>query len=69
MERDLNYLKPVNRQKKFIRYKDGAEMYCMCRAKFERLAREANAIYKIDRLVLVNCDIFEEYLESFRVIE
>ena len=25
------------------------------------------AIYKVDKLVLVNCDIFEEYLETFRL--
>ena len=32
-------------------------------------ATYANAIYKLDKLVLVNCDIFEEYLETFRVRE
>ena len=31
------------------------------------MAKDANAIYKLDKLVLVNCDIFEEYLETFRV--
>lgn len=28
--------------------------------------KEANAVYKLDKLVLVNCDIFEAYLETFR---
>lgn len=56
----------VNR-KKFIRYKEGAELYSICQSKFERLAKEAKAIYKVDKVVLVNCDIFEKYLESFRL--
>lgn len=56
----------VNR-KKFVRYKEGAELYSMCQSKFERMAKEAKAIYKVDKVVLVNCDIFEEYLETFRL--
>lgn len=56
----------VNR-KKFVRYKEGAELYSICQSKFEKLAKEAKAIYKIDKVVLVNCEIFEKYLETFRV--
>lgn len=40
----------------------------MSQTKFERLAKEAEATYKIDKVVLVNCDIFEQYLENFRVM-
>ena len=54
---------------KFVRYKDGAKMYHVGKTKFQELAKQANAIYKVDKLVLVNCDIFEQYLESFRVSE
>ena len=32
----------------------------------KKMAKEANAVYKLDKLVLVNCDIFEAYLETFR---
>jgi hypothetical protein len=39
----------------------------MCQSKFEQMAKEAKATYKVDKLVLVNCDIFEEYLETFRM--
>lgn len=49
--------------KRFVRYKEGAEMYSMCQSKFEQMAKDAKAIYKVDKLVLVNCDIFEEYLK------
>lgn len=52
-------------KKRFVRYKEGAEMYSMCQSKFEKMAKEAGATYKLDKLVLVNCDIFEEYLELF----
>ena len=55
--------------KRFVRYREGAELYSMCQTKFERLAKDAKAIYKVDRLVLVNLDILDRYLESFRVEE
>lgn len=54
-------------RKRFVRYKEGAEIYSMCQSKFEQMAKEAKAIYKVDKLVLVNCDIFEKYLETFRL--
>ena len=53
--------------KKFVRYKEGAELYSMCQSKFEQMAKEAKAIYKVDKVVLVNCEIFEAYLETFRL--
>lgn len=57
----------VNMEKRFVRYKEGAELYSMCQSKFERMAKEARAVYKLDKLVLVKCDVFEEYLEGFRL--
>lgn len=30
---------------RFVRYKEGAALYSMCQTKFERLAKDANAIY------------------------
>jgi hypothetical protein len=54
-------------KKRFVRYKEGAEMYSMCQTKFEKMAKDARAIYKCDKLVLVNTEIFERYLETFRV--
>lgn len=61
-----NFLLNIINRKRFVRYKEGAEMYSMCQSKFEKMAKEANAVYKLDKLVLVNCDIFEAYLETFR---
>ena len=56
-------------RKKFVRYKEGAELYSMSQSKFEQLARDAKATYKVDKLVLVNCEILDEYLETFRIVE
>lgn len=65
----LNQRSDKSAFKKYVRYKEGAEMYSMCQTKFERLAHEAKAIYKVDKLVLVNTELFERYLETFRVVE
>lgn len=55
------------RNRKYVRYSEGAKIYGMCERKFVDFARQANAIYKIDRLVLVNTELIDEYLESFHV--
>lgn len=52
--------------KKFVRYDEGAKKYSIGLLKFQSLAREAKATYKIDKVVLVNCELFEKYLETFR---
>ena len=56
-------------QKKFVRYKEGAKLYSMCQTKFERLANEAKATYKVGKMVLVNQEILDNYLETFRIVE
>ena len=43
-------------RKRFVRYKEGAELYSMCQSKFEDMAKDAGAVYKLNKLVLVNCD-------------
>ena len=53
--------------KKFVRYQEGAERYSMGGTKFTELAKEAKVVYKIDKVALVNCDILDQYLETFRV--
>ena len=53
--------------KKFVRYQEGAELYSIGLTKFQELAKEAKAVYKIDKVALVNCEIFEKYLETFRI--
>ena len=57
------------KRKRLVRYKEGAEMYSMGMNKFQVLVKEAGAILKINRMVLVDLDTFDQYLETFRVSE
>ena len=45
--------------KNFIRYDEGAERYSMSKHSFMKLAQDARAVYKINRITLVNVKIFE----------
>ena len=54
-------------EKRFVHYQEGAELYSMGLHTCEQIAKEAGAIYKSRRLVLVNLDIFDEYLDTFRM--
>lgn len=55
--------------KKFVRYADGAKMYSMGKTKFQELAKEANACYKLGQLVLVNTEILDKYIETYRITD
>lgn len=61
-----NRTKKTN-NKRIVRYPEGAEMYSMSLSKFQQLAKDAKACYKMNRLVLVNLDILDEYLETFHI--
>lgn len=52
-------------RKRFVRYEEGARLYSMGLHTFQELAREANAIYRVKRIVLVNTELVDEYLETF----
>ena len=54
-------------EKVFVRYDEGARRYSMCKHSFMKLAADAGAVYKINKISLVNVKVFEEYLETFRV--
>lgn len=55
-----------NSKKKFVRYREGAKLYSLGQHTFERIAKEAGAVYRIGRIRLVNTEILDEYMESFR---
>jgi len=63
----LEELEMKTNNKRFVRYPEGAEMYSMSLSKFQQLAKDAKACYKMNRLVLVNLDILDEYLETFHI--
>lgn len=39
------------------------------KTKFQELAKDAKACYKVNQLVLVNLDILDAYLETFRITD
>ena len=53
-------------RRKYLRYKDAELVYSIQHKKLLELASKAGAIYRIDGYVLINRDIFDEYLEQFR---
>lgn len=62
-----NSKKAICEKPRFIRFKEGAEIYHMSLSKFRELAMAAGATYKINKLVLVNVERFENFLESYRL--
>lgn len=60
-------MKKEDKKKKFVRYKEGSEIYSMSLRKFQELAKDAGAIYKVGKMALVNCEILDRYMETFRL--
>jgi len=56
-------------RKKFVRYKDVAELYSLGIQNFMKIAKEAGAVRKIRETVLVNTEKLDEYIDSFEVRE
>ena len=52
--------------KKFVRYGEGAKLYSMGLHTFQDLAKEAGAIYHVKRIVLVNTELIDQFLETFK---
>lgn len=53
-------------KKKFVRYEEGAKLYSMGLHTFQELAGDAGAIYRVKRIVLVNTELLDEYIENIR---
>lgn len=51
--------------KKFVRYEEGKVLYSMGLHSFQEIAKEAGAVYHIKRMVLVNTEKVDAYLENF----
>lgn len=63
----FNYKEAEAKKKKFIRYREGCEIYSMGITKFQEIAKLAGAVYKFNQMVLVNTEILDQYLEKFKV--
>lgn len=57
-------------QKKYVRIGEGSIIYSIGHHRFVEMARAAGAVYKINEgtggTVLINLEIFDEYMEQFR---
>lgn len=53
-------------RKKFVRYEEGAKLYSMGLHTFQELAKDAKAIYHVKKVVLINTELIDEYLENFQ---
>ena len=56
-----------NIRKRFVTYKQAAELYSMGMNRIQEHAKAAGATYKMGNKVLINTDIFEAYIEQFRI--
>ncbi len=54
-------------RKRFVTYKEASELYSIGLTRVQEHTRSAGATYKMGNKVLVNTDIFEAYLEQFRI--
>ena len=66
MEDDTEVEEEARRlRRKFLRYQQAEIVYSLSHKKLMELANDAGAIYRMDGIVLINREIFDEYLEQF----
>lgn len=58
-------LKKVTK-KKFVRLDEGAKLYSVGVNTFREWAKDANAIYRIKTITLINTELVDQFLETFR---
>ncbi len=54
-------------RKRFLRYKEAEIVYSIQHKKLLEMANAAVALYRIDGYVLINHDVFDAYLERFKL--
>lgn len=54
------------RVKKFVSLEEGAAIYSVGKNTFREMAKDAQAIYRIKKRVLVNLEKMDEYMELFQ---
>lgn len=68
-EMDLEKLQSMvmnGRIKKFVSIEEGAQLYSIGKNTFREMAKDAQAMYRIKRRVLVNLEKMDEYMELFQ---
>lgn len=51
------------KNKKYVRYAEGAALYSMGLHTFQEVAKDAGAVRRVKRIVLVNTEKVDEFLE------
>lgn len=54
-------------KRKWIRCKEGVDLYSIGKTKLLEIAREAGAAVKIDGTILIDSETLDLYLETFRL--
>ena len=54
------------RQSKYMRYREARAYYCLGMNTIQRLAKEAGATIRIGRIVMIDTEILNKYIDSFR---
>ena len=54
-------------KRRFVTYREAVELYGIGLTRLQQHAKTAGATYKLGNKVLVNTEIFEAYLEQFRI--
>ena len=57
-------MKVTSGHKKYVRYREGAELFSMGERTFMDLAKESGAVRKIKGVCLVNVDMLGKYIED-----
>ena len=66
-EQKKQNLTDPNVRKRFVTYKEAAELQSMGLTRIQEHTKMSGATYKMGNKVLVNTDIFEAYLEQYRI--
>lgn len=53
-------------QKSFVTYREGCDYYDLTEKVMTRLAKEAGATIRIGRIVMIDTEILDKYIDSFR---
>ena len=54
------------RQSKYMRYREARAYYCLGMNTIQRLAKEAGETIRIGRVVMIDTEIMDKYIDSFR---
>ena len=55
------------KKRRFARYDEAAEYYGLGLTRFKEIAKQAGAVIKINQTVLIDLEVFEAYIETFRL--